>query len=118
MQKYLRDSSEFQNVYRHGQRYDGASITVFVLENNSLQHRLGVTASRKAVGQAVQRNRAKRLIRESFRSNQKSLDALNFHYDWVVNAKAQLLTKRLNAPATEFAEIIEKVGKIENTRDR
>ena len=31
MRKYLRDSGEFQRVYRNGKRYDGVFITVFVI---------------------------------------------------------------------------------------
>lgn len=116
MRAYLRDSTEFQKVYRHGQRYDGRLITVFVIENKEGRHRLGVTASRKAVGNAVQRNRAKRLIRESFSFNNGSLRALTSYYDWVINAKARLLGEKLVGPANELAEIIEKVGKVETTR--
>ena len=116
MRNYLRDSREFQNVYRNGKRYDGVFITVFVIENQELQHRLGVTASKKALGKAVQRNRAKRLLRETFRSNEPSLRALSRNYDWVLNARAAVLNEKVHAPGQELAGIIEKVGRLE-TRD-
>jgi len=113
MKKYLRDSGEFQHVYRNGKRYDGVFITVFVVENDAVNHRLGVTASKKALGKAVQRNRAKRLLRETFRSNETSLRGLSKNYDWVMNAKRAVLEQKLNAPRDEFEEIIEKVGRLE-----
>lgn len=113
MRKYLRDSEEFQHVYRNGKRYDGVFITVFVIENEAVNHRLGVTASKKALGKAVQRNRAKRLLRETFRSNEPSLSALTKNYDWVLNAKPAVLSQKLNAPLQELEGIIEKVGRLE-----
>lgn len=114
MRNYLRDSGEFQHVYRNGKRFDGVFITVFVLENDALNHRLGVTASKKALGKAVQRNRAKRLLRETFRSNEPSLSALNKNYDWVLNAKPAVLSQKLNAPREELEGIIERVGRLEH----
>src|ERR687892_2749452 len=113
MRKYLRDTSEFQHVYRNGKRYEGVFITAFVIENQELNHRLGVTASKKALGKAVQRNRAKRLLRETFKSTESSLGALTKNYDWVLNAKPAVLDHKLNAPRQEFEGIVEKVGKQE-----
>ena len=113
MRNYLRDSGEFQHVYRNGKRYDGVFITVFVVENDALNHRLGVTASKKALGKAVQRNRAKRLLRETFRSNEPSLRTLTKSYDWVLNAKPAVLSQKMNAPRQELEGIIEKVGRLE-----
>ena len=116
MRKYLRDTSEFQYVYRNGKRYEGVFISAFVIENQELNHRLGVTASKKALGKAVQRNRAKRLLRETFRSNENFLRELARNYDWVLNAKAAVLHQKLDAPCQELKGIIEKVGRLE-TRD-
>jgi ribonuclease P protein component len=113
MRKYLRDTGEFQNVYRNGQRYEGVFITAFVIENQELNHRLGVTASRKALGKAVQRNRAKRLLRETFRSNEALLGELARNYDWVLNAKTAVLSQKVDAPCRELKGIIEKVGRLE-----
>jgi ribonuclease P protein component len=113
MRNYLRDPSEFQRVYKSGKRYDGKFITVFVFRNEGLSHRLGVTASKKAIGKAVYRNRAKRLLRESFRANEIPLRSLIQSYDWVLNAKATVLAVKLNDPAQEFALIVEKVGNLE-----
>jgi ribonuclease P protein component len=116
MRKYLRDTAEFQHVYRNGKRYEGVFITAFVIENQELNHRLGITASKKALGKAVQRNRAKRLLRETFRSNELLLRELDRYYDWVLNAKAAVLKEKVNAPSQELKGIIEKVGRLE-TRD-
>jgi ribonuclease P protein component len=117
MRHYLRDPTQFQYVYRQGKRYDGRFITVFVIGNDGLNHRLGVTASKKAIGKAVYRNRAKRLLREAFRANEISLATLSSKYDWVLNAKASLLDVRLGSPAEEFAGIIYRVGKSEVQTD-
>ena len=117
MRNYLRDPSEFQYVYRQGKRYDGRFITVFVINNEGLHHRLGVTASKKAIGKAVHRNRAKRLMREAFRSNDLSLEALSRRYDWVLNAKSTLLSVKLDVPAEEFAGIVDRVSKSELRAD-
>ena len=113
MRKYLRDTAEFQYVYRNGKRYEGVFITAFVIENQGANHRLGVTASKKALGKAVQRNRAKRLLRETFRSNENFLRELARNYDWVLNAKAAVLHQKLDAPCQELKGIIEKVGRLE-----
>jgi ribonuclease P protein component len=113
MRKYLRDTAEFQHVYRNGKRYEGVFITVFIIENQEETHRLGVTASRKALGNAVHRNRAKRLLRESFRLNGSRLTELAGNYDWVLNAKTAVLSQKLEAPCRELKGIIEKVGRLE-----
>jgi ribonuclease P protein component len=117
LRNYLRDPSEFQYVYRQGKRYDGRFITVFVITNDGSHHRLGVTASKKAVGNAVQRNRAKRLMREAFRFNRPFLESLSKKYDWVLNARSTLLSVKLDSPAQEFAGIVDRVSKAELPTD-
>ena len=117
MRNNLRDTAEFQHVYRNGKRYEGVFISVFVIENQEENHRLGVTASRKALGNAVHRNRAKRLLRETFRSNEARLNELARNYDWVLNAKTAVLSQKLEAPCRELKGIIEKVGRLETRFD-
>ena len=95
MTKHLRGQNDFQRVYRKGKRYEGSFISVFVLPNSEAYHRFGVTASRKALGNAVARNRGKRLLRESFRLSNCLLGELKGKYDWVLNAKGKLAGHKL-----------------------
>lgn len=62
----VRRRPEFERAYNTGVRIHGRFMTVFVVPNDSSRSRLGVAASRK-VGNAVQRNRVKRVAREIFR---------------------------------------------------
>jgi ribonuclease P protein component len=58
---------------------------MIIARPNSLEHaRLGLAVGVKAAGNAVNRNRIKRLVRESFRRRQAGLPAVDF----VVNARA------------------------------
>ena len=64
----MRTTGEFQRVYRSGRRHWGDGFALIALPNALEYNRLGISVHRKA-GNAVRRNRIKRLIREVFRLN-------------------------------------------------
>jgi ribonuclease P protein component len=109
----LRPRTEFQKVYAEGQRYDGRLLAAFLRKNELAEHRLGVTASTKAIGKAVDRNRAKRLLRELFRRSATELKGLQQAYDWVLNAKRPLLVSDEELRFREFRRIIAQVTQAE-----
>jgi len=112
----LRARAEFQKIYAEGQRYDGRLLAAFLRRNELSEHRLGVTASTKAIGKSVDRNRARRLLRELFRRSAAEMNALRRRYDWVLNAKRALLSSNEELRFREFRRIIEQVAAAEQSR--
>ena len=109
----LHARAEFQKVYAEGQRYNGRLLAAFLRKNDVSEHRLGVTASTKAIGKSVDRNRSKRLLRELFRRSSGDLKSLQQTYDWVLNAKRALLISDEEHRFREFRKIIAQVTQAE-----
>ena len=69
----LRQPPEFQLVFTQGQRVNGRLFRLHVLAAE--KPRLGLAVSRKVDTRAVQRNRIKRVARESFRTSRDVIPA-------------------------------------------
>ena len=67
----LKKNQDFQTVYRGGKSYANKYLVMYIRENHSDVNRLGISVSKK-VGNSVVRHRVTRLIRESYRLNERS----------------------------------------------
>ena len=61
----LKKNYEFKTVLSKGKFFIGKEIEIFLLKNNQKRNLLGIAVGTKN-GKAFQRNRAKRIIRESY----------------------------------------------------
>ena len=69
----LKKNKDFQQVYRHGTSKANRYLVMYVLENQYMKNRLGISVSKK-VGNSVVRHRLTRLIRESYRLNEAEFE--------------------------------------------
>lgn len=84
----VKENFEFRRAYKKGTSLVTPFAVVYVTKNRTSNIRLGITAGKK-IGKAVQRNRAKRVIRAAFRELLPSLIA---GYDYIIVARVKILT--------------------------
>jgi ribonuclease P protein component len=100
----LRRRGEFQRVFDTGRRAHGRYFTIVAAPGAGPSPRLGIVASRK-IGGAVVRNRAKRLIREAFRTLP---DLVGAGVDVVVIAKPPLAEAGIESVRTDYRAVVRR----------
>jgi ribonuclease P protein component len=95
--------TEFQEVFDAANRMRSRYFTLLTKPTPHRQTRLGIVASRK-LGDAVRRNRAKRLIREIFRRNKTVLAGV----DIVVIPRTELFQAPYASLEEDFRSALER----------
>ena len=86
----LRRPSQFKRVLSNAYRVSDVALTIFARRNGLTIARLGMGIAKKHLPRAVDRNRAKRIVRDDFRHHQMLLHGL----DIVVLARQGLKQQR------------------------
>lgn len=100
--EHVRKRAEFELIYQTGFKRSGRLMTLFTKERDSGVARLGIAATRK-MGGAVERNRAKRVVRELFRHH-KPVAAI----DVVVIPRRELLDAPYEKVEAEFRSLLSR----------
>jgi ribonuclease P protein component len=98
----LRKRPEFQQLSRTGKTVHSPNFVVISKANNKGESRLGITVSAK-VGNAVVRNRIKRVVREFFRRHRRELTA---GLDILVIARKSATGSSLRLVENEIGKIL------------
>ena len=82
----LKENRDFRRLYARGKSYVSPVVVTYVLKNRAGTVRVGITTSKK-IGGAVQRNRARRVIREAFRQLAPSMKGRSVDLVFVARGK-------------------------------
>jgi ribonuclease P protein component len=102
----LRKSSDFKRVWRYGKSYAHPLMVLKVIKNQEENSRIAVAAGR-SIGKAVQRNRAKRLIREAIRP---MLSQIQTGWDIVIISRKPMSEASFNHVQSVLLDLLKKSG--------
>ncbi len=98
----LNDNKDFLAIYKKGRYVASKYSVIYVKPNGRPFNRLGITAGKK-VGNAVCRNRAKRIIRLAYRNSEVDMPV---GMDIVIVARSAIC----NIKSNEYCGYIKKYG--------
>lgn len=81
----LKKNFEFHRLYGKGKSFQAPALVLYVMKNRAGICRIGITTSKK-IGNAVERNRCRRVIRAAYRTLEPQI---NGNYDFVFVARGK-----------------------------
>lgn len=113
MQKYLslNENTSFQRVYYRGKSLAKPALVVYALKNRVGICRVGITTSKK-IGNAVERNRSRRIIRAACQSVFRDYE-ISGTYDLVFVARGKTKYLKSTQVRKAMAECMKELGIIE-----
>ena len=103
----MRARADFEAVLRSGCRIATRNFILRASPNRQPEARLGIIAGKKTARRAVDRNRAKRLIREAFSAASARLGS----YDVTFQLRSDLRAELNAAVRQELAELLESLAR-------
>lgn len=104
----LTKRKAFNYVYKNGKSKAGESLIVNYIPTKLNVCKIGFSVSKK-VGKAHERNRIKRILRETMKS---LLPRLNQKYNYILSAKPTIIGKTFHKIQEELFQILNKCGMI------
>ena len=102
----LRERAAFEAVLTTGWRLASRNFVLRAGPNNAAHARLGIIAGKKAAARSVDRNRAKRLIREAFRAAFATLGP----YDVTIQIRSDLRSELNASVRAELTKLLESLA--------
>lgn len=102
----LRKNEDFQSLYKKGKSVADRYVVLFYRKNGLSYNRTGFLASKK-VGNSVCRNRARRLMKESYRHISEKLP---IGYDFIMIARNTISGKKCMDVENSLASCFIKAG--------
>jgi ribonuclease P protein component len=104
---HIKHGRDFTRIKTEGKRMARGCLTAnWAPSPEGQTSRLGLITSRR-IGKAVQRNRARRLLREAFRLNQHSL---SHSIDLVLIARPSIAGKSFDQVEVDFKKVMRMAG--------
>jgi ribonuclease P protein component len=100
----MKKKANFQSVFTHGVSYTSRHVVIYIFKGRPIK--FGLIASKK-IGNAVKRNRAKRLLREAIRLN---LEKLHADYQMIFIARTAINGASLQEVEKSVLYIWRKAG--------
>ena len=110
----LKTNSDFRRAYMRGKSYTNPALVMYVRKNRAGSCRIGITASKK-IGNAVQRTRARRVIREAFRQVNLPLKG---NYDVIFVARTKTVYKKSTDIYNVMVPMLIEAGVVKNEEIR
>ncbi len=116
----IRENHLYSKAYAKGKKFVGGRVVVYILPDYAANrlakanptkekyNRIGITVTKK-LGNAVTRNRAKRIIREGFRAAEAKCPIRKGNLIVIV-ARASVVTAKSTTLEREFSAAFKKLG--------
>jgi ribonuclease P protein component len=105
----LTENRDFRRLYGRGKSFVAPVLVTYCAKNRAGITRVGITTGKK-IGIAVQRSRARRVIREAYRS---MMDGVKPGYDLVFVARGRTCRVKMQEVAAAMRAQLKKAGVLE-----
>ena len=105
----IKSNCDFRRTYGKGKVFQAPALVSYVLKNRAGICRIGITTSKK-IGNAVERNRSRRVIRAAYREIEEKI---NGNYDIVFVARSRTKYQKSTQIAQIMLSQLKKAGVID-----
>jgi ribonuclease P protein component len=104
----LKENKDFRRLYYRAKSVASPNLVTYAMKNRLGETRVGITSGKK-IGGAVQRNRARRIIRAAFSQLE---GRINGNYDIVFVARTKTTEVKMQAVLADMEKQLAQLGVI------